>query len=92
MKLVLLLALLLCACSESGVAFGTGLKPAAAPAKFDDVENARALDDRKSESALFKANKPDTAVTPALGLSVVVGGSAVDAGSLPPPPIPIRKP
>lgn len=82
----------LVACGASGVSFGAGAKPAPPPEKFSDVESERALDDKKSESALLKANKPDTSLTPAVGLSVVVGGSPLDAGALPPPPIPIRKP
>ena len=92
MKLALLVPLFLCACGASGVSFGTGTKPAPAPEKFEDVESDRANEDRKSESALIKANKPDSTVTPSLGMSVVVGGTPVDAGTLPKPPIPIVKP
>jgi len=75
-----------------GIAFGTGAKQQRVPPRFEDVDDSRAHEDEKSENQALKVNGAAKPAPPAVGLSVVVGGTALDAGPLPKPPIPIVKP
>jgi len=76
-----------------GIAFTPSAKPAGVPSRFEDVDDSRVHEDEKSESQALRASvtggKP---APPPLGVSFVVGGTALDAGPLPKPPIPIVKP
>jgi len=67
---------LLLALASCGIAFGAGTRTPLMPAKFSEAETARAM--------------PPGA--PTFGMSLVAGGRAIDAGSLPPPPIRIVAP
>jgi hypothetical protein len=73
---------LLTAC---GVAFSAGARLAPAPAKFQDIENSRV----REEEHDLGARPPGT---PTFGMSLVVGGTPLDAGQLPKPPLPLIAP
>jgi hypothetical protein len=80
------------ALSACGIAFGAP-KPARVPDRFEDVDDSRAHEDQKSEGQLLKASQGEPKqAPPPIGVSVVVGGTAVDAGPLPKPPVPIVRP
>jgi hypothetical protein len=85
----LLPCLALCAC---GVAIGTGAKPARAPEKFEDADTARAHETQKQDMLLKESVVGPKPAPPPVGVSLVIGGTPVDAGPLPKPPIPIVKP
>ena len=67
---------LLLALAGCGIAFGAGTRTPAAPAKFVETETSHATPQG----------------TPTFGMSLVAGGRAIDAGTLPPPPIRIVAP
>ena len=74
--------LAVCVLPACGVAFSAGLNPAPAPAKSPDTVD--------TASAEEKAVQAVTATSmPAVGLSLVIGGTPLDAGPFPPPPIPV---
>jgi hypothetical protein len=64
------------------VAFQSGAGEAPAPSKFHDSDTSIAHEQEKEESVT-------THSTPTFGMSLVVGGVPLDAGSLPKPPIPV---
>jgi hypothetical protein len=70
------------ACCSCAIAFSPGLKPSPAPEKFQDIENSPSGENQKAESQSM-------GTPPTFGVSLVAGGKKVDAGALPPPPIPI---
>jgi hypothetical protein len=78
----LLYGLLLLLPSACAIAFTPTLKPIATSAKFQDIERASSREELNKEWA-----RPPSA--PTLGMSLVVGGTPMDAGALPPSPIPI---
>jgi hypothetical protein len=69
--------------SACAIAFSPGLKPAPPPTKFQDIDNSSSREEEKKDWA---ASRPPS---PAFGISFVVGGTTMDAGSLPPPPVPV---
>jgi hypothetical protein len=76
---------LLCLClAGCAIAFTPGEAPAPPPAKFvdHDTEKLARDEEKKTEEAVAGS-------TPAFGMSLVVGGSPMDAGGLPKPPIPV---
>ena len=72
--------LLFCACAA--IAFNPGLKPTAPPTKFLDIDNSPSREEQMAEGITTQSK-------PSIGMSVIVGAKAMDAGGLPPPPIPI---
>ena len=64
------------------VAFQSGAGEAPTPSKFHDLDTSIAHEEAKEESVT-------TASTPTFGMSLVVGGTPFDAGSLPKPPFPV---
>jgi hypothetical protein len=68
--------------SACAIAFTPALKPLATSAKFQDIERSSSREELNREWA-----RPAT--SPTLGMSLVVGGTPMDAGALPPPPIPV---
>lgn len=68
------------ALAACGIAFDAGTRPAHEPAKFQDVDNSPTREEKKQMGA---------SPSPTFGLSLVVGGARMDAGSLPKPPIPV---
>jgi hypothetical protein len=64
------------------VAFTPGTHSASAPEKFADLDVAPPREDEKKEEATVST-------APAVGMSLVIGGTAFDAGALPKPPFPI---
>jgi hypothetical protein len=78
MKTALLLFLTACALEPSA-----GTKTPDAPAK---------LDDSTQEHEDHETLKDPIMPHPTVGLSLVVGGAPMDAGKLPPPPIPMVAP
>lgn len=80
MRLIVIpLCLSLAACA---IAFGAGTHRAPVPKRFSDLEHA---EQQKKEIGV-----PPPTLIP--GVTVVVGGERIDAGVLPPPPIPIAAP
>jgi hypothetical protein len=77
---------LLLAVASCGIAFGPGTREAPAPPKFADAEASRVREDQAEMAAV----RPPGA--PTVGMSLVLGGTPYDAGSLPKPPIPIVAP
>ena len=53
-----------------------------APAKFQDTENVAHSEEQKTE-------EEHAGSSPAFGMSLVVGGTVMDAGRLPKSPIPV---
>jgi hypothetical protein len=82
MRLALATLPLLCLLPECAVGFGAGTTPMAPPAKFQDTDNSAIREERKKEET-------GAAWSPTIGLSLVVGGERMDAGSLPKPPVPV---
>jgi hypothetical protein len=71
------------ALAACAIAFQSGASnPAPAPSKFHDADTSILHEREKEESVT-------TASTPTFGVSLVVGGERIDAGSLPKPPIPV---
>jgi hypothetical protein len=76
-------AQLACTGAAAGVAFTPGTKPAEAPVAFPDTGHESPPGDRG------QLTKATTKPAPTVGVSLVVNGKPFDAGSLPPPPIPV---
>jgi hypothetical protein len=80
--------------SACGISFG----PAAPPPASKAAEARGAVDEehaeeRREDAAHLKAGETTGRQSmPAVGVSVVVGGTPFDAGSLPKPPVTIVKP
>jgi hypothetical protein len=64
------------------VSFSTGAHSPRPPEAFADFDDAPPREDQKKEEAALSTG-------PAIGMSLVVGGNAIDAGSLPKPPFPV---
>jgi hypothetical protein len=81
MRLLLVVLPTLCipACA---LAFSPGTTPMPPPGNFQDTDQSAIREERKKEET-------GAAWSPTVGLSVVVGGERMDAGSLPKPPVPI---
>lgn len=79
-------AQLACTGAAAGVSFTPGTKPAGAPAAFPDTGHQSPPGEREPLS------KATTKPAPTVGVSFVVNGKPFDAGSLPPPPIPVVVP
>jgi hypothetical protein len=77
--LVTLAILCLSACA---IAFTPGTAPMPPPGNFQDTDHSAIREEVKKEQT-------GAHWTPAFGLSVVVGGEPMDAGSLPKPPVPV---
>jgi hypothetical protein len=75
----LLALVLLPACA---LGFNAGTTPMAPPAAFQDTDHSAVREERKKEET-------GAAWSPTIGLSLVVGGERMDAGSLPKPPVPV---
>ena len=84
--LVGIVAQLACTGAAEGVAFTAGTKPADPPAGFPDTKHAQPPGERGDLS------KAMTKPVPTAGVTFVVNGTPIDAGSLPPPPIPVVRP
>lgn len=69
----------LLALSGCAIAFSPGVKPAAVPAKFED-DRPPSHEEQKKDGFM---------PGPAVGMSFVVGGQAMDSGALPKTPIPV---
>ena len=77
-----------------GVSFGPAAPSPTLPAQgsLKDVQDTQ-VEERREDDEHLKAAEPTVKrEMPALGVSVVVGGTPLDAGPLPKPPIPIVKP
>jgi hypothetical protein len=72
--------LLLSACAA--IAFTPGLKPTPPPTKFLDIDNSPSREEQKEEGITSTSSRT-------FGMSLVVGGKTMDAGALPPPPVPV---
>lgn len=83
-----LLTALVCL-TACGIAFSPNAKPAPTPERFEDVDNSLLHEDERTEALAVKGPKP---APPPVGISFVVGGTALDAGPLPKPPIPVVQP
>ncbi len=68
--------------ASCAIAFGAGTHAAPAPQKFEDMEV-------RDDSHGVGTGPP---TMPTVGLSLVSGGKAYDAGTLPRTPVPIVKP
>ena len=79
MRVLYCLALTSCA-----IAFGAGTRQAPTPAKFADVKSH--TQEQQAEMGSLPVGAPT------LGMSLVAGGRAFDAGGLPRPPVPIASP
>ena len=75
-----------CTGAAGGVSFSAGNKPADPPAAFPDAKHEAPPGERGDLS------KAMTKPVPTAGVSIVVNGQPFDAGSLPPPPIPVVRP
>ncbi len=69
-----------------GLAFSSGTKPADPPGAFADTEREPPAGARGDLTQVV------TGTVPTAGVSLVVNGRPFDAGSLPPPPIPVVVP
>lgn len=77
------LAALLPSLAACAVAFQSGVGPAPVPAKFREDPDTSILHEQEKEESVT------TASSPTFGMSLVVGGTPMDAGSLPKPPFPV---
>ena len=65
------------------VAFSPGTTPAPTPAKFQDTDHSALREEQKREAATGS----EASLT--FGMSLVVGGTPMDAGALPKAPFPV---
>jgi hypothetical protein len=79
-RLVCLSSLALSACA---VAFSPGTTPAPTPERFQDTDESAKREEVKEK----EASGSDKSIT--VGMSLVVGGTPMDAGPLPKAPFPI---
>ena len=77
-----------------GVAFGPAAPSPTLPAQgsLRDLQDRQVEERREDDEHLKATEAPIKQEIPAVGVSVVVGGTPIDAGPLPKPPIPIVKP
>ncbi|HEY2512476.1 MAG TPA: hypothetical protein VGI39_16530 [Polyangiaceae bacterium] len=83
-----------CSVAACGIAFGPAAPATHVPTQgaLTDTQDSQA-EERREDDAHLKAAEPTLKQEmPAMGVSVVVGGTPLDAGPLPKPPIPIVKP
>jgi hypothetical protein len=82
MRFALASLLVLCVLPACALGFSAGAAPMAPPATFQDTDHSAVREERKKEET-------GAAWSPTIGLSLVVGGERMDAGSLPKPPVPV---
>ena len=73
----------LCALPACAVAFASGATPAPTPEKFQDTDHSAQREVVKLEESRGAAQSLT------FGMSLVVGGTPMDAGGLPKPPFPV---
>jgi hypothetical protein len=77
------------AVAACGVSFGAGTKRAST-AGSEDVSMSQAHEEQNAEVEMLKASEAgNKSASPTFTVNLVVGGTPIDAGSLPKPPIPV---
>jgi hypothetical protein len=74
--------LLLCFLPACAIAFTSGSAITPPPPKFQDTDHSALREEQKKEEVA-------SSMAPSVGVSLVVGGERMDAGSLPKAPFPV---